>query len=214
LSGSALPPQQTQPEATARTLADLWSVDPGDAKAAKEKLITIGVEAVPGLLLTTLEQLTRDPLRQRYPYERDDPTGIPTRVQEDVCKILGQLRAVEAVPLLIRVIERRGPPTALLGITVEMSALERIGSPAVSALVEEPKDTEPRLVELARRGDGWPATGNHIALVRRRVALTLGEIGDPAAIPALAEVARTTDNALLARDLEWEIQRIREKSGK
>jgi HEAT repeat protein len=210
---SALRPQQTQPEATARTLADLWSVDPGDAKAAKEKLITIGVEAVPGLLLT-LEQLTRDPLRQRYPYERDDPTGIPTRVQEDVCEILGELRAVEAVPLLIRVIERRGAPTSLLGITVEMTALERIGSPAVSALIEELKDPEPRLVELARRGDGWPATANHISLVRRRVALTLGEIGDPAAIPALQEVARTTDNAILARDLEWEIQRIREKSGK
>ena len=101
-------------KAIVRAAGDFWSLDASEASAAKEALIGIGPAAIP-TLVSMLDGLTNAPLPPHYPFGSYDRTGVSHRVQEDVCEILGQLRAVEAVPLLIRVIERRGPPIGLLG---------------------------------------------------------------------------------------------------
>ena len=59
--------------------------------------------------------------------------AINSRLINDVISLLGELKAPEAVPVLIQIMERRqlsGPPTG-----PELRALAKIGSPAVPFLV-------------------------------------------------------------------------------
>jgi hypothetical protein len=67
---------------------------------------------------------------------------INSRLESDVIYLLGELKAEESIPILIRIMERRHAFSGPLGFTVEMLALSKIGSKAVVPLVESIRSAE------------------------------------------------------------------------
>ena len=92
---------------------------------------------------------------------------------------LGLMRSREAVPVLLRLLERRDLLLKELGVKKEIvAALGRIGDRRV---------TGPLLKMLGSRG--WPVLGRWLEL-KIVIASTLGMLRDEAALPALAGLAR------------------------
>jgi hypothetical protein len=206
-------PQQSKPDgATGSLIARLWSADPGEARAAKDRIVEIGPTASPGLM-SVLDQITRAPEAPHYPFTASpDPSGITDRVTYDICELLGDFRAVEAIPLLIRVMERKRMYGLFEHITVEIFALAKIGPPAVPALIHEIRDIRFKLtLQYALGGKGRIAIESRMSRIQENAAIALEQIGDPAALPALEELLYTTDNGMLARTVNGTIDSIRAK---
>jgi len=204
--------RQSRPDGSADTfIAQLWSADIEVAKSAKDRLTEVGQFAAPSLL-AELDRITRIPYPagHRLPGFRDG--GLTARVTQDICELLGELRTAEAVPLLIRVMEWRQSSGLFEHITVEMLALAKIGRPAVAELISEIQNAEFKLtLQGALAGREGDPIGARLPRIQERAAATLGLIGDPAALPVLEQLLNMTNNGMLARTVEYEIESIRAK---
>jgi hypothetical protein len=57
-------------------------------------------------------------------------------VSADICDLLGRLHAIEAIPILLNIVENREVISRVTTMTPEMQALVNIGSPAVPSVIE------------------------------------------------------------------------------
>lgn len=208
-------------EATGReqvevAMKKLWSPDESERVLGKEELFRLGPNAVPALL-SLLEDIFANPTRHHYPtgkeaegraalesFDRESLSLKPRltlqdltrfeitwRLKSDAFELLGRLRSVEAIPLLIRIMESRDRDNLIEKIRPEMAALIELGSPAVPALLQSfvrAEETTSRITfgnpdtsEDSRRS----YIEGETAKIKNRTAIVLGEIGDAQALPLL-----------------------------
>jgi hypothetical protein len=133
-----------------------------------------------------------------------------SRFMTDVVHLLGELKAEQAIPLLMEMVNRHLEMT-YLGLeihTPETAALERIGAASVSQLVENLNEATIRAYGFEPLVHGWRVVveeedqedddgpdpdeelsrQTHIGYVRLRVAAVLGDIGDTRALPYLEKL--------------------------
>lgn len=208
----------------------LKSSDEVKRQEGKEKLLLLGSSSI-GLLVSLLGELSADPFRPWFVSGREregieawerrqkaDDSGnvaearaaseliaqleISGRLKNDVMELLGQLRAEEAVPILIRLMEERPVDNLWEKMRYDMKALVAIGSAAVPQLIESIKNAK----DTAKRN--WqPIPAYRIQV---RAAIVLGMIGDERALPVLEELLRQENDMLV----DLAIKQIKEKSGK
>ncbi len=146
-----------------QAIRKLWSADNAVRDLGRKEVLQIGSAAAP-LLVNLLSDLVQDP-RPRFVAEKEEEgrlalkryvelvrrtkeplddseeyqtvarLAINSRLISDSISLLGELRAIEGVPILVRIMENRET-----GISepadIELEALRRIGSPAISSLIE------------------------------------------------------------------------------
>jgi HEAT repeat protein len=214
----------------ANELVDLlWSSDHAHRRTAKRQLLKLGAAAIPPLLsllqdINTYPRKARLPIgreveaRQALDHYQDYPPEdlynleITGRLRDDAAALLGQLHAVEAVPILIAVLDRQVEASFPRGLNTVMRSLAQIGPPAVPALIEEIENAASKAPSLVFRDQGdlsesgdrrrfdeknnqWDGR-REVAIIRIRAALTLGEIGDARALPALEKLLHRTNEPL------------------
>jgi len=227
----------------------LWSPDHAQRGAAERQLVKLGAAAIPPLL-SLLQDIYTDPRKARFPIGREEETRqaldhyqdyrpedlydleITARLRDDAAELLGQLHAVEAVPILIAVLHRQVEASFPRGLNRVMRSLVQMGPPAVPALLEEIENassTAPSLVfrdedapsesgdkpRLHEKNNQWDGS-REVAIIRIRAAMILGEIGDGRALPVLERLFHRTSESV-PQDIEsaWvahAIDQIREKS--
>ena len=159
---------------------------------------------------------------------------INTRLISDCIFLLGELRAIEAVSILIYIMENR---TMSNSIDAEMQALINIGVPAVPFLIKsienanatarefepvffgyeipidwkeiigEQSDTHQDNLELDEEDD---ETAKQIALeIKAKAIKVLGEIGNQSALPFLESLNKTVDSQFLNHMILQAIKRIK-----
>jgi hypothetical protein len=89
-----------------------------------------GREALERYLSLPVEERRGEPQKQLMGLE------ISGRLKNDVCELLGNLHAEEAVPMLVEIMEREEIHDLIPGMTPVMRALAAIGPPAVPRLIE------------------------------------------------------------------------------
>jgi hypothetical protein len=163
--------------------------------------------------------------------------AINSRLISDAIYLLGELKAVEAVPVLIYIMENTVNRTPNV-IGLEMEALSNIGAPAVPFLIKSIENAnisatryEPVLFgyeielhledsvdgESAKPQDSLALDDEDFAALTDRTASrikgkainVLGEIGDNNALSYLQNLARTVDDQSLVRDILEAIRRIK-----
>jgi PBS lyase HEAT-like repeat len=227
----------------ASAIKSLWSSKEHERLDGKAEIIGFGTKSIPALLLL-LEDLVRRPEIHRFALGKEEEgqkilsdqgkrtlfpdqvrqlldTDISWRLEADACELLGRLRAREAVPLLLQIMERREIIDRIAAMNVEMTALVEIGRPAIPETVQlfESADS---IAESIRFGRPAPSAEDQIrykrgyaATIRARAAVVLGRIGDEQALPALETSLREAKPSEWRPDLPfiWEaIKKIREKS--
>jgi len=172
---------------------DLSTARRGTAKA---RLLKIGLKAAPQLIagLRDLTEFVEEPLigdvtRKDWDPQNDPAVSRHKTAQDamyDCIELLGLMKSEDAVPAIIKALEIRMPSgrEPKRGLQ-EIRALEEIGSPAVPALI----DALARAPETAGNQKSIYAPGER--LIQIRMALTLADIGDPRAIPALEDLGKT-----------------------
>jgi PBS lyase HEAT-like repeat len=131
---------------------------------------------------------------------------INSRLMTHVVHVLGELKAEQAIPLLMEMVNRHweGSYLGLEFDTPETAALERIGVVSVPLLIENLNEATIRAYGFEPLVHGWRVVVDedddeadpeeeldrqtHIGNVRLRVALVLGDIGDTRALPYLEEL--------------------------
>ncbi len=224
-----------QQHIVANAIQLLWSADDNVRQTAKKEIIRIGPEAVPALLFL-LKDIYEDPGKQRLvtsvgsqqpvrPLDIDNPPygdslglEITNRLKLDAMELLGRLRAVEAVPILIKIMQQ---PSFMVSynwaVTMDMRALIRIGAPAVPALVD--------VIENARAGLSSMAFGDELgfteqdktsyrlrelARIQNKAIMVLSEIGDERALPVLERLLDPTrERVLLELESDYVNEAIR-----
>lgn len=154
--------QSTNAETVRQAIAKLWSADDSIRTLGREEVLKAGPLAAQGLVnflselirnhkprfATENEEAGAEALRKcvdmlcRGKTPREDDVALHTvytlaineRLISDAISLLGELKAAEGVPILIRIMERNvmisSQPTGL-----ELEALAKIGAPAVSSLI-------------------------------------------------------------------------------
>lgn len=185
----------------------LWSPSEDGRQAARQEIGEIGAPAIPHLI-SLLEDIFKNPglerfatgkevdgaeaLRQFEERTSDSPWDLTWRLESDACELLGHLRAVEAVPLLVQIMERGHVADKFASMSDAMRALVQIGREAVPKLVESLQMAQTRV--NSTRFDNHEVTEEQkqyfvadIVDIRARVARVLGEIGDERALPVLEQ---------------------------
>lgn len=207
----------------------LKSVDEGKRQAGKDKLFELGPDSI-GPLVSLLENISMDDftrvfasghskegediweLREKAINSRNEAAAqaaterlaqieISGRLKNDIMEILGRLRAREAVPLLIRIMEQREIDNLWEKLRPEMYALAAIGSEAVPGLIQSIKEAD----AVAKRNL------NSVPPYRLQVrsARVLGLIGDKRALPALRDLLKQQRDVLVSEA----IRQIEVKNG-
>jgi hypothetical protein len=191
----------------------LWSEDDHVRQLGIKWIINLGDKAKPALV-SLIKDLAAEPGKARFAtgwesegrraMRKPTPKGeaeldryaevmrreINLHLEQDACQLIGRLRLVEAVPALIYLMEAHRFGGNLNAMSYPMLALIDIGSAAIPALIQSMVSAEAKGAgidfadssseeqnEIHRRG--------FVAIIRARVALILGRIGDPAALPVL-----------------------------
>jgi HEAT repeat protein len=216
----------------------LWSPDENERRAAKQELIQIGDPTIPPLL-SLLEDIFRNPNKFYFATGKEMEgaeamrlweDGVTTedlsnleigwRLRDDCYELLGRLRAIEAVPLLLRIMERQDIFTGFSTLSAEMRVMVEIGPPAVPNLIEAMEKAKERAASI---GFGGPQPTeeekeriitSEAAKFRARVAMVLGEIGDERALPVLEKFLERSDELGLRRlDIQFIEKAIRQIKG-
>ena len=141
---------------------------------------------------------------------------ISSRLENDICEILGRLKATESIPMLIEIMvlrERGNSGDEFLNR--EMVVLVQIGSQAVAPLIEAIHTAEASAAASLLKIDLGALSTEEVKRsiqrdaqsIKLRAATVLGEIGDVRALPVL--------ESLLDQDLsqyegrEWFQMRVR-----
>lgn len=235
--------ERTVKQSEAETAVNqLWSDDEMVRLAAKGKLIELGPEATRPLM-TLLEDLRQNPGpryvrgkqkegEEAFEQYRNLPNKqkvgealkksmsleISGRLSNDVYELLGRLHAVQAVPLLVEIVEKQEIDSLIPGMTPAMRALAEIGPVAVPRLIESienaastaafsPYVTAPDLSEEAKqRNLEWQRIRIQVNAV-----LVLENIGDARALPVFEKLLNTTRNEFLARMVGDAITALKQK---
>ena len=202
-------------------LIKLQSPDQSDVNEAEEKLVALGASAI-APLLSLLNQLTIRSERhqdKRFVYERlRVPVNYDTKSRSlnVVYSILSRLHAVEAVPLLIAIMEEEEIDNMIQGMSPVMHALAAIGSAAVPQLINSidaardsalslPELSAPNLPEATReRRLDWLQ-----GRIELRATLVLREIDDQQAIPALERLMQRSNNEFIVNQAREAIGHIK-----
>lgn len=230
----------TETDRVALAVKRLQSPDDVERQAAKEEIIQIGSAAISSLL-SLLEDIFRNPNKlyfatgkeiegadavQRWEdgISKDYPSNLEIgwRLRDDAYELLGRLRAVESVPLLLRIAESRESFARFSTLTAEMRVLVEIGPPLVPLLIEEMEKAKERAASI-RFGDPQPTQeektrfiNGEAAKMRARAARILGEIGDKRALPSLEKLLEQSSELDSWRPdlpfIEGAIKRIKEKN--
>jgi HEAT repeat protein len=207
-------------------VALLKSFDEAIRNEGKSKLLKLGAESIRPLV-ALLEDLLREPFKPWFAvgreregkeawdhYQAVDPREVNVvraasdrlagleisgRLRNDTIELLGRLRAHEAVPLLIRIMEQRDLDNASEKMRAEMYALAAIGSSAVPALIESIRRAQ-------TAGKGVP-NGVPPYLIQVRSARVLGLIGDARALPVLKEMLSRKKDVIVWKAIE-DIKRV------
>lgn len=199
-------------------IKDLASDDQSQRGAAMETLLRAGQRAIPPLL-ELLKSLTPNvevcppgsnlPCRIGSRYRSD--TDKQTRMQSDAISLLGQLHAVDAVPLLIRILgqfESEGAGFRYWG--PEMIGLIDIGSSAVPELLDSLRLAEERRQSI-------PLDNGSLAPyleIQARITDVLGRIGDERALKLFEELKKSNTSPFFLSCLADAEERIRQKTHK
>ena len=195
----------------AAAMKGLSSSDELERSDAIVTLLNLGETAIPSLI-DLVRELARwyPPGTRVYPCPEESLAACEEfhrsqrRLRSDVIMLLGHLHAVEAVPLLIEIME--------LG---ESSALGTYHGPEVGALIEIGKDAVPQLLEALRQAeerrqtnvDSVPAANDS----EEKIAMLLGNIGDARALPVLEELSLTLTRPIPKSIVETAIKEIKER---
>lgn len=219
-----IPAQSQQPrsdeEKAALAIKLLWSADEKEIERAKVDLIQLNESAIPGLL-TLLRDLIDNPTTPRFVTGREeegktlwghplDSPGITDKIHEviinsrleyDIIEILGDLRAKEAIPTLVDIMEYRIKDNWLRQrMLPEMIALVKIGKPAVPALIKSIEEAEERATPKGSSGPGITEAElqvfirSSIVTSQTRAVIVLGEIGDKSALPVLEKLLEQSND--------------------
>lgn len=198
----------------------LSSAEDNERQMAKAELIQMGTRAVEPLM-NFLEDLVKNP-GPRYVTGKEQegakvaeqykiltiskqPTSeyraelaaleISVRLKRDVYEILGKLKAIETIPTLIAIMQKREAYNGDEFFNDEMSVLVEIGTPAVPHLIdtiEKAEATAASLLQstlldesLNREKVRQMMMKRDAQLIKLRAAMVLGEIGDATALPVL-----------------------------
>ena len=241
---SLTPASEAQDDGTSTTIEPLikklYSTSDTERQLAKEKLAQIGVPSV-NPLLKLLHGLVASP-GPRFPTgkEREGAEAIEryktlssaerlrlspgeffsleisSRLENDVCELLGKLKATESIPMLIEIMvlrERGNSGDEFLNR--EMVVLVQIGKRAVAPLIEAIHTAEASAAASLLKIDLGALSTEEVKRsiqrdaqsIKLRAATVLGEIGDVRALPVL--------ESLLDQDLsqyegrEWFQMRVR-----
>ena len=155
---------------------------------------------------------------------------INSRLISDVLYLLGELRAEEAIPICIKIMEGRDMYRRSVGFGDEMIALCKIGSPAVPYLITEVEQAEARALaqedihlgavihrDLDNEGiedesdatvmteDDAIAEGEELRLriheIRVRAIRILGKISDKRALAYLEKLVMQTEDIVLIKEI-------------
>jgi hypothetical protein len=176
-------------------------------RAAKDELVRLGSASIDPLL-SLLNGLLDDPESPHFASGREaegarawgtsgeyidhpEELEITWRLINDFCDIVGRLKAIEAVPSLLRIIEAR-PITGLEHITGETLALERIGKPALPIVLDRLLSAAREESLMMQAPDTSPlgqARLSELVKFERRLGIVLSLIGDQSIVPALEGIA-------------------------
>lgn len=200
---------------------------PGDQErnTAKDEIVRLGTKAIPSLLSVLGELTDYSRMSALKPEGRRtaNPGILSTlkdhkcltdprlnwEVSADVCDLLGRLQAVEAVPLLLRIMDERDVINKMTAMTFEMKALVSIGVRGVPQIVEFFESAESRAESI---GFGAPEPDmeeqirykqGRAATARARAATILATIGDAQALPVLEHSLRLSNPAAWRPDLPY-----------
>jgi hypothetical protein len=222
-------------------LGDLWN-DPYPR-------FPVGMEAEGNDLIDQYREATKeaDPQPSLAPHsealiDRIGNLAINSRLINDLFELIGEIRAQEAMPLLIDIMTSiNDRPWKALRMEPEMRILYQIGPPAVSALVDAIEHSADLAANATRRTAGfvidmgdtvnveletrlesevdeteYSDTEAEVRLnantIVARAAMVLGEIGDSRALPVLEEVLASNDAQSIRSYLETAINKIKEKN--
>jgi HEAT repeat protein len=192
----------------------LASNDESERKAARVALLGLGQAAIPPLI---------DLLRLVTPNVKVCPPGsnLPcqteftiisnseTRMRSEVISLLGDLHAVAAVPLLIKIMGLwRSEGAGLRYWGPERDALIEIGSSAVPELLSSLRLAEERR-QSTRLVNGSLAPYLEI---EERIIDVLGRIGDEQALALFEELKASNPNPIFQADLKEAEERIKQKA--
>lgn len=196
-------------------IKSLASDDQSERTVAMETLLRAGQRSIPPLL-KLLQSLTpyvevcppgsNLPCRIGSRYRSD--TNHKIRMQSDVISLLGQLHAVDAVPLLIRILgqfESEGAGFRYWG--PEMIALIDIGSSAVPELLDS--------LILAEERRRIPLDNGRLAPyleIQARIIDVLGHIGDERALKLFEELKKSNTNPVFLSYLTEAEEKIKRKT--
>ena len=172
------PQSQRTPDDESRAamlIKELWSANGAEREQARLDLVRLNRSAIPGLM-SLLSDIVKDRSRPRFATGREEErrvlwqhfqdsalsssvdlseVEITSRLEQDAIDILGDLQSVDAVPILIEVMKCRIKYNWIREPwSAEMIALQKIGKPAVPALV--------RLIEDAEEGARFVRAGPSI----------------------------------------------------
>ncbi|MEK6410028.1 MAG: hypothetical protein AABN34_24150 [Acidobacteriota bacterium] len=204
-------------------LTKLQSPDESEVLEAKAELMDMGEGAIKPLIFL-LKDLTNQtgktlpttsPGSLRVQANRANDAGTKSRAENAIYEILGRLRAAEAVPLLVAIMEHEEIDDMIQGMSPVMRALAEIGPAAVPQLIESidsaklTASASPELLvsdlteETRQRNLAWIK-----GRIELRAILVLVAIGDPRAIPTLHWLQKTADNSFIETQARNAAQRI------
>lgn len=141
---------------------------------------------------------------------------INQRLEEDICALLGRLRAKDAIPILIEAMEhQRSESLKWENMNSAMEALIDIGSASVPKVIEAMETTEAREAAV-RDSDGEGPSEYRIKTIsvrhQTRAIMVLGKIGDVQALPSLKKLQTITESKFLLPYLKDAINAIKKKN--
>ena len=224
-------------DALASAIKRLCSSSEKERQTAKDEIARFGRKAIPPLL-SVLEVLSENLLGLSPKSEGREGSDsgfllglkeskcytdpkLNWEVNSDVCELLGQLQAVEAVPILLRIMDERETINHLGAVTFDMKALVSIGDPAVPQILEFFESADLR-AESIKFGGPQPSLEvqtrykqGHAATARARAAIVLAEIGDIRALPVLEQSLHLSTTGAWRPDVPYikeAISKIKDKN--
>jgi PBS lyase HEAT-like repeat-containing protein len=210
------------------TLTKLQSGDQSDLLEAKAELLAMGTIAIEPLI-SLLKELTNNTdqkgaltSEQALEHRKISLDAHANSVAKNaIYDVLGHLRAAEAVPLLVIIMEEEEIDNMIQGMSPVMRSLAEIGPAAVPSLIESiNKATDSLLIligpnEAARQNDLVGGKGRiELGRIQLRATLVLRAIGDQRAIPALQRLHDTSKNPFIVREAREAIESIHNRTNR
>ena len=193
-----------------RALSGISSENDSERAATKATLLRSGQEAIPPLL-ELLKALTPDidvcPPGSNLPCTTliFAETATHRRTRTDVILLLAEIRAVDAIPLLIKTMgledsigfgfRYSGP---------EKKALVKIGVLALPELLDSLRQAEERRRGITQNEGRGPS----YLEIEVRIVDVLGDIGDDQELPALEQLKERTSNPIFVAAIKEAIDKI------